>query len=121
MTPQRTARRIIRGAMPRRDLLPPLAVAVLLSLLATGALVLGATPELLLAAPVLVMVLPLLAGRYVGEERIARLRAAAPQGPRRPVAGAVPAVRATLALVPRGGRLIAASLAVRPPPHALST
>ncbi len=72
------------------------------------------------AAPVLVLALPLLAGRYLGEERIARaagrMRAARSQ----PRSVAVPAsrVRAARSMV-RGGRLIAMSLAVRPPPAVL--
>lgn len=70
------------------------------------------------AAPVLVLVLPLLSGRFVGEERIAQVAAGRRSrlAPRmRPVvalAGWSPRVLS----VPRGGRLIAQSLAVRPPP-----
>lgn len=95
-----------------------MALALLSSvfLLAEAAGVLA--PALLYSAPLLLLMLPLLAGRYVGEERIARLahvvrerrrgrapRLAAPRTAPR----AVPSV-------PRGGRLIASSLAVRPPP-----
>jgi hypothetical protein len=69
-------------------------------------------------APVLVLALPLLRGRYVGEERIARLRGRACRGvPRRaPLVALAEANRRALRPVPRGGRLIAAALAVRPPP-----
>jgi hypothetical protein len=72
--------------------------------------------QVLLASPALVLALPLLAGRYVGERRIARLaaRLAAPR---------VRAARVLLArlpraprVLPRGGRLLAAALAERGPP-----
>jgi hypothetical protein len=89
---------------------------------ATSALLLVAAiaghPELLAyAAPVFLLAVPLLAGRYVGEERLERLRGrrARPSRPR-PAAGALPAKRQVVALLPRGGRLIAEALAVRPPP-----
>ncbi len=88
--------------------------------LAVAALTLvGVHSDVLLVLPVLLFALPLLAGRYVGEEHLARLAAAFVATRRRP-AGSLPttARRSPLA-VPRGGRLIAASLAVRPPPAAL--
>jgi len=75
-------------------------------------------PVLLYSAPLLLLLLPLLAGRYVGEEGIARL-AQAVRGRRRGRAPRLAAPTAALRAVrgvPRGGRLIAASLAVRPPP-----
>jgi hypothetical protein len=77
--------------------------------------------EIMLAAPALVLALPLLAGRYVGEERIARLVArlcrAAPRAARR-LAARLP--RAPRALLPRGGRLLAFALAERGPPAVLA-
>ncbi|QEC49534.1 hypothetical protein FSW04_19470 [Baekduia soli] len=89
-------------------------VAVGLLLQALGA---GET-GLLYLAPALLMAVPLLLGRYVGERHIAALagrprprarrrRAAAPLTPRGPR-------RAML----RGGRLVGSSLAKRPPPAA---
>jgi hypothetical protein len=78
----------------------------------------GVSGDLLLALPALLFALPLLAGRYVGEERLARL-AAAFVTPRRAKAAPLPSTaRRSPRSLPRGGRLIAASLAVRPPPHA---
>lgn len=71
-------------------------------------------------SPVLVLLLPLLSGRFVGEERIARAAAAARRPARRitplyrPPAPATWLVR--VLSVPRGGRLLADALAVRPPP-----
>jgi hypothetical protein len=107
--------------MPRRDRRVLVALTLLSSLCllaeAAGAL----APALLYAAPLLIVALPLIAGRYVGEERIARLvrtvqrrRRRCPVGRMSPPAGTRRALRA----VPRGGRLIASSLAVRPPPAA---
>jgi hypothetical protein len=88
--------------------------------LALAALTLAGVPsDVLLAVPVLLFALPLMAGRYVGEEHLARLAAVFVAARRRP-AGSVPtAARRSPLAVPRGGRLIAASLAVRPPPAAL--
>jgi hypothetical protein len=107
------------GAMTRRDrhLLFGLAAFTL----ALAALTrFGVDGDVLLAAPALLFALPLLAGRYVGEERLARLAAAfAP--PRRRAAGSLATTaRRTPGALPRGGHLIAASLAVRPPPAAPS-
>jgi hypothetical protein len=67
------------------------------------------------AAPLLVVALPLVAGRYVGEERLRQLSSVGHRRARRtPVES--PAVRRPAELVPRGGRLIAHSLAERGPP-----
>jgi hypothetical protein len=70
---------------------------------------------LLFLAPALLLAIPLLLGRYVGEQRMAALlrsrrRACAVRAPRR-----LGAARPTVALY-RLGELIARSLAVRPPP-----
>ncbi len=78
----------------------------------------GLSPDVLLAAPALLLFLPLLAGRYVGEERLARL-AARSRAPRvRAVSSARPVLRAPRVLA-RGGRLIAVALAERAPPALL--
>ena len=96
---------------------------LLFAALATSALVvllaLAGHPELLAyVSPLLVVALPLVAGRYVGEETLSRLRArvATPRRSRRPALAALPAGRRLFALVPRGGRLIAHALAERGPP-----
>lgn len=94
---------------------------LLLALTAVGAvcvlpITLGAPVDLLLAAPLLLLALPLLAGRYVGEEALRRL-ARADGGPRRPRSRSTTGMaRRAVAIVPRGGALLATSLAVRPPP-----
>ena len=80
---------------------------------------LGVHSDVLLAAPFVVFVVPLLVGRYLGEEQLARLAAAFVTERRRRVAALKPTARRALQIMPRGGHLIAASLAVRPPPAAL--
>jgi hypothetical protein len=106
--------------MPRRDLRVLVALTLLSSicLLAEAAGVLA--PALLYAAPLLIVALPLIGGRYVGEERIVALaRRARPERRRASARIAAPvAARRSLRAIPRGGRLIAHSLAVRPPPAA---
>ena len=107
--------------MTRHDRQLLFALAGLTLVLAPLTLV-GLQTDVLLAAPVLVFALPLLAGRYVGEEQLARLAAAFVAERRRPATALVPTVRGAPTSVPRGGQLIAASLAVRPPPaHSLLT
>jgi hypothetical protein len=93
-------------------------VPVLVAALALVALVHLAGADALLAAPLLALLAPLLAGRYLGEERIGRLAAARVAPRLRPARAPWSSVasRAPRALVPRGGRLLATSLAVRPPP-----
>jgi hypothetical protein len=104
----------------RRDLRPLLAIAVLGVLLALADTVSGVHTGLLLLSPALVLLLPLLAGRYLGEETLGRLvarRAVPPVRRARGGAAAVPvAGRHPRALVARGGLLLAAALAERGPP-----
>jgi hypothetical protein len=101
--------------MTRRDRQLLFALAGLTLALMSLTLV-GVHSDVLLAVPVLLLVLPLLAGRYVGEEQLARLAAAFVTPRRRPARTLVPTARRVAHRLPRGGRLIAASLAVRPPP-----
>jgi hypothetical protein len=101
--------------MTRRDRSLLFALAGLTLALASLTLI-GVHSDVLLVAPVLVLALPLLAGRYIGEEQLARLAGSFDCGRRRPLAALVPDVRRAPLRLPRGGRLIAASLAVRPPP-----
>jgi hypothetical protein len=103
------------SSMTRRDRQLLLGLAGLTLALASLTLV-GVHSDVLLAAPVLVFGLPLLAGRYVGEEQLARLAAAFLATRRRPAATIAPHARGSARRLPRGGRLIAAALAVRPPP-----
>jgi hypothetical protein len=107
--------------MPARDqrllALSAAVVAALACLLA-----LAGHPELLAyAAPLLVLALPLALGRYVGEETLERLRSPRRRA-RHPRLTAQRAAGLRLhALVPRGARLIAHSLAERGPPAVVAT
>jgi hypothetical protein len=76
----------------------------------------GLTDALLYMAPALLVALPLALGRFLGEERLAALRARERVRPRLRPAGAISGDPRPPALVPRGGLLIASSLAKRPPP-----
>jgi hypothetical protein len=103
--------------MPGRDRRLLLVSAVAMSALLLVAAAAGHAELLAYAAPLFLLAVPLLAGRYVGEERLERLRGRAVRTPRRRLAAAArPVVRRRDALLPRGGRLIAEALAVRPPP-----
>jgi hypothetical protein len=107
----------ITAEMTRRDRQLLFGLALLTLALASLTL-LGVHSDVLLAVPVLLFGLPLLAGRYVGEEQLARLAAAFQGTRRRPAATIASRARSCDSHLPRGGRLIAAALAVRPPPVA---
>jgi hypothetical protein len=99
-----------------RDLRPLFAVALLGVVVAAANSVAGLDTGVLLLSPALVLLLPLLAGRYLGEEQLERLvaRRVAPRRPR-PVSAPLPR-RRPRAVVVRGGRLLASALAERGPP-----
>jgi hypothetical protein len=101
--------------VPARDRKVLLAAAVLTSALLLLAAIAGHAELLAYAAPLFLLAVPLLAGRYVGEERLGALRTRIAGRRRRPTP-ARPRAPRPVALLPRGGRLIAESLAVRPPP-----
>jgi hypothetical protein len=99
-----------------RDLRPLLAVALLGVVVAAAESVAGLDTGLLLLSPALVLLLPLLAGRYLGEDQLDRLaaRLATPRRPRR-VSAPLPRRRPRVVVV-RGGRLLVSALAERGPP-----
>ena len=102
--------------MPRRDQRILFGLAALTVLFAVVQSVTGISGDVLLAAPALVLLLPLLAGRYLGEDGLARLSAfVAPPRRRAAVARSTPSWRAPRVLA-RGGRLIAVALGRRGPP-----
>jgi hypothetical protein len=76
----------------------------------------GVGADALIAAPALLVLLPLVAGRYVGSERLVRLARRVPRPALRRGARPVVRVRAGRRVGPRGGLLIAVSLARRGPP-----
>jgi hypothetical protein len=102
--------------MPRRDQRILLGLAALTVLLAVLQSVTGISGDVLLAAPALVLLLPLLAGRYVGEDGIARLGALLAPTRRRPLVVRTAPPRRAPHMLARGGRLIAVALAQRGPP-----
>lgn len=77
----------------------------------------GSTDVLLFLAPALLIAIPLFAGRYVGEELIAKLVAGqSDRRRRRAPASLLPSPPPLSIRLPRGTSLIAFSLAKRPPP-----
>lgn len=105
----------------RRDLALMLFVSALFLGVAADVLSGGLNADWLLLAPLVVLVVPLLGGRYVGEEQLARLRSAlSPPPHRKPVRGLAPvAPRRAPELVALRGRLVARVHASRPPPARL--
>jgi hypothetical protein len=103
--------------MSRRDLLAVLALAFVAIAVAFAQRLTGVDADVLIAAPALLLLLPLVAGRYVGEGGLSRL---VRELPRRRYPSAAPAVRRSRPhAVPRGGLLIAVALARRGPPGRL--
>jgi hypothetical protein len=100
----------------RAALLAAAMLAASLGLLAGAALV---GTDLLTALPALALALPLVAGRYVGEQRLARLARRVPHA-RRAATTVAPPPRPLRAEGPRGGLLIATGRARRGPPSALA-
>jgi hypothetical protein len=99
-----------------RDLRPLLAVALLGVVVAAAQSVTGLDTGLLLLSPALVLLLPLLIGRYLGEDQLERLVARRLEPRRvRPVSAPLPRPRPR-AVVVRGGCLLASALAERGPP-----
>jgi hypothetical protein len=72
-------------------------------------------------APALLILLPLLSGRYPGDEALVRAASRRRRPPPRRPATAMPRRRRAVPLLPRGGRLVGAALAGRAPPAPLVT
>lgn len=77
----------------------------------------GSTDALLFLAPALLILAPLLAGHYVGESLVVKLASGGPPRRRPRPARSRPAPKAPAVWLPRGTRLVAFSLAERPPPR----
>ena len=99
--------------MARRDVLTLLGLAALATAVAAVQHLTGLGADVLIAAPGLLLLLPLIAGRYVGEDGLVRIARAAAPPPRGRRAGARPAPRRRLAVVPSGGLLIALAARAR--------
>jgi hypothetical protein len=91
-----------------------LGVVVMGALWLLGLHVGGLDTGLMFLTPAFVLLLPLLAGRYPGERRLAPRHAPV----RRAIVPALHRPRPPLRLVPRGGLLLACALAGRGPPVA---
>jgi hypothetical protein len=83
-----------------------------------GLVIAGSTDVFLFLAPALLIVIPLFAGVYIGEELIAELAGRRRRGRRRRRVAAQSMPRALLTWRPVGTSLMALSLAKRPPPAA---
>ena len=105
-------------ARDRRIMLAVGLVAVVVALTQTFEPLEGVQTGLLYLAPALFLALPLLAGRYVGEETVAKLASALMWLRRRRAANRLLArlPRAPRVLLARGGRLLAVGLGERGPP-----
>jgi hypothetical protein len=93
-------------------------LALAIAVTAALAAILVASAGLLAALPALLAFVPLLAGRYVGADTLERLICARGAIDRRAARRPHVARAARRTLLPRGGRLMACSLAKRPPPAA---
>jgi fatty acid desaturase len=101
----------------RRSWLPIVLFAAALVAFAAALVVPGLETGVLFLSPAIVVLALLLTGHYVGEQQLNRLADAWQQRrPARERARREPLPRRPRALMPRGGRLVATSLAVRPPP-----
>src|SRR3954462_10765762 len=89
--------------MPRRDQRLLLGLAALTLLFALVQSATGISADVLLAAPALVLLLPLLAGRYLGEDGLARLTAALVPRRRRPAVASLAPPRRAPPVLARGG------------------
>src|SRR4051812_49451707 len=99
---------------PHHGLRVALGAALLFGLWLLGLHLGGLDTGLLFLMPAFVLALPLLAGRYLGADRLAP-----PSAPvRRPVAAAIRLPRPRGCLRPRGGPLVGCSLSGRAPPLA---
>ena len=98
---------------PRLLVLPCAALAVAL---AAALLAAAVGQDALTAVPALILLVPLIAGRYVGEEQLTRLLRRAPAPVRRAQPALLPP-RPRRRAMARGGRLIGVSLARREPPR----
>lgn len=105
--------------MTRREKRVMLAIATLMALFPLLHEVVGLSAGFMFMAPALTLVFPLLAGRYVGEERLLSLARTVPS-PKRRLERTERSRSGFEPLLARGGRLIGTALAVRPPPAALA-
>jgi hypothetical protein len=98
-----------------------LLLAMALAAFPVALVVPGLEVGVLFLSPAIVLLASLMTGRYVGEARLHRLAEAhAPHRGRRPRSSVPVRLPRRRTLMPRGGSLVATSLAVRPPPFPLA-
>jgi hypothetical protein len=102
--------------VPRRDRLVLWTFAVVVAAWMATEAVTGSPSGLLYLAPALVLALPLLLGRYVGEDQLVELVGRAAPRPRRRRVLRLAGPRRGARTMQRGGRLVASGMAKRPPP-----
>jgi hypothetical protein len=100
---------------PRRNRLALWAFMLVVASWLAAEVLTGCHSGLLYLAPALVLALPLLLGRYVGEEQLVELAARQPARARRR-ALRLAGPRSYARVMERGGRLVASGMAKRPPP-----
>ncbi|MEO8689224.1 MAG: hypothetical protein ABI611_13530 [Solirubrobacteraceae bacterium] len=102
--------------VPRRDRLVLWLFALVVAAWMVAEALTGDRFGLLYLAPALVLALPLLLGRYVGEDQLVDLGGRAAARPQRRRAPRVAGPRRCARVMQRGGRLVASGMAKRPPP-----
>ena len=100
----------------RRDRIVLWAFAVLVVAWMVAEALTGSETGLLYLAPALVLALPLVLGRFPGEQTLAGF-AGASQAPTARAAASIPPPRSHVRVMQRGGVLVASALAKRPPPR----
>jgi hypothetical protein len=116
MMPLLPAHGILSVMALRRDRLALWTFAVVVAAWMAAEALTGYQSGLLYLAPALVLALPLLLGRFVGEEQLAGLAGRATTRPRRRRVLRVAPPRSRARVMQRGGRLVASGMAKRPPP-----
>ncbi|HEU0249923.1 MAG TPA: hypothetical protein VFR48_04275, partial [Solirubrobacteraceae bacterium] len=99
--------RVTPGTVARR-------LAVVVALIVAVAALVAVDPNALCMLPALLLAVPLLLRRYPGERLLSSVSCV--KQPRRVAALGSQPPRTVVKMMPRGGLLIARSLAVRPPP-----
>lgn len=100
---------------PRRERIILLSFAALIVAWLVVQALTGSDAGLLYVAPALVLALPLIGGRYVGEGQLNLVASKRTARPRR-AAVRLLSTHTFVRAMSRGGRLVASSLAKRPPP-----
>jgi hypothetical protein len=101
--------------VPRRDRIVLWAFTLVVAAWMVAQALIGAETGLAYLAPALLVALPLILGRYLGEEQLAVL-AGTSRSPGARVRSRISSPRGYVRVMYRGGRLVASAMAKRPPP-----